>query len=160
MYKPEAQTPSFILSPVVNISLSLGLMSSCSESDFCKLREEIKQLVSNLQPQGRGTSTSWSNLSLYFGHVVKTHEFWLVGGEVLDHLGVPQLSTSSTPSRRGADLPGVQRVEGGWAVRWLTCCAMHTGQSTSPLGLAKTTMYFPLKFLGPCVFWRELNLLF
>ena len=73
---------------MVNLLLSLGLMSSGSESDFSKLRGKINQLVLICSLSGQtGIHPGHICPFLHFGRVVKIHEFWLVGSDVQDHLG-------------------------------------------------------------------------
>lgn len=69
---------------------------------------------------------------LHFGHVFKTHEFWLGGREMLEPPWGPTAPSAHHTTQAGSGFPGVQRVKRRWSGRWLNRCVMHTGQSTSP----------------------------
>lgn len=128
-WRPRSASLTY-LQVMVNPLLSLGFMAG-SESDFCKLRGEINRLFPICSLSGEtGVRPGQICPFLHVGHVVKTHEFWLVGSEVQDHRG-STAPRSTTPPRLGAKLPRVHKVRGRWAGGWLSPCVMHTDQSPS-----------------------------
>ena len=150
-WRPRSASLTY-LQVMVNPLLSLGFMAG-SESDFCKLRGEINRLFPICSLSGEtGVRPGQICPFLHVGHVVKTHEFWMVGSEVQDHRG------STAPSVYHTTQAGCQAPKGTQSERKVgrglaePLCNAHRSESlTSPWAWPKPQWiwpwaHFPLKF--------------